>query len=139
VALQYARTLVNNSSETRAELFHRVGTAAVGLAVGAPTLQFAPWQLAALGRSFTLWPWSIVPPERVETPRTHFRQAGISGQDRPPVLAPRGAVEDWPKPNPVERPRDFFLDQKPHLMLSLLAADVDAHGERELALHVVPP
>lgn len=68
--LQYARTLVNHT-ETRAELFHRVGRGAQGLIAGDAALSIDPWHLVVLGRSFQIWPWTFQDPEQVESPKTY--------------------------------------------------------------------
>lgn len=60
--LLYSRILVIHT-ETREELFRRVGKAALGLINGDSFLIVDPWLLQAGGLAFQIWPWTVVDPK----------------------------------------------------------------------------
>jgi hypothetical protein len=64
VGLLYARTLAIHT-ETRAELFERVGKAAQQVVAGSPKLVFAAWSLSVAGREFFIWPWATARPDQL--------------------------------------------------------------------------
>ena len=70
-ALLYGRILFAHE-ETRTELFQRVQRAAEKLADGEPTFPVERWRLQAGGMSFPIWPWRIVNPTELKSPKVYI-------------------------------------------------------------------
>jgi hypothetical protein len=70
-ALLYGRILFAHE-ETRTELFQRVQQAAEKLADGEPTFPVEGWRLQAGGMSFPIWPWRIVNPTELKSPKVYI-------------------------------------------------------------------
>ncbi len=66
----YARTIVNHA-ETRRALIERTQPAAMGLVQGGERFAMDDWRLEAGGRSFPIYPWQSVAPDRVQSARTY--------------------------------------------------------------------
>ncbi len=66
----YARTIVNHA-ETRRALIERTQPAATGLVQGGERFAMDDWRLEAGGRSFPIYPWQSVAPDRVQSARTY--------------------------------------------------------------------
>jgi len=90
VALLYGRILCIHK-ETREELFGRVGDLAVQniRSEGATGFEFSPWvvHVGFGGGDHTLWPWEIVPPEQMTSPRIY---SAILKHGEPTSRAPMG-------------------------------------------------
>lgn len=90
VALLYGRTLINNK-ETRKELFGRVGDLAIQnvRSEGSAGFEFSPWVLhvGLGGGDHTLWPWQIVLPEQMTSPKIY---SAILKHGEPTSRAPLG-------------------------------------------------
>ncbi|MBI1990886.1 MAG: hypothetical protein HYS65_14425 [Betaproteobacteria bacterium] len=90
IALLYGRILCIHK-ETREELFSRVGDLAIQnvKSEGATGFEFAPWVLHVGfgGGDHRLWPWRIVPPAHVTSPKIYsaFLKVG-----KPTSIAPSG-------------------------------------------------
>jgi len=69
-ALLYGKILFAHE-ETRVELFRRIERAALGLINGEERFHVEDWKLQAGGMSFPIWPWRIVHPAELKTPKTY--------------------------------------------------------------------
>ena len=66
----YARTLVIHS-ETREELFRRIGEVAQQLAAGHEEFEIGEWLIRAGGKSFQIWPWILMDVEQLAKPKMY--------------------------------------------------------------------
>ncbi len=90
VALLYGRILCIHK-ETREELFGRVGDLAIQnvRSEGATGFEFAPWVLhvGLGGGDHRLWPWQIVPPAQITSPKIYSALLKVG---KPSSIAPLG-------------------------------------------------
>lgn len=103
VALLYGHILCNHP-ESRGQLFARVGELAQRnvQSKGASGFEFAPWVLPAEwgGVGQTLWPWLIVEPEQITTPRVY---SAVLKFGDPTASAPSGRWLQLDMPLELER------------------------------------